>query len=185
MDMTQRVEELERALRTLCLGIDAVQQDTASGEDWARLNKAAEEAEALIFQKVPSLNGSSSLLPHSPSSSSPPSSQPPNANVSFAALQKKKKLTVEFVLEAVPFDLTLLSPLFRAAWRRWVRNRLALPKPVTIGSFELQMAKCAAMGERQAMGAIDEAIEHSWQTLYPPRNQAQKKLRNERPGSCL
>jgi hypothetical protein len=93
-----------------------------------------------------------------------------------------KKLTVESVIDAVRPDLTLQSPAFASAWRLWVEARLALPKPVTMQAFALQMAKCAAMGERQAIEQINRAVEHSWQTIYAPKFQP---TRNKRSESCL
>lgn len=96
----------------------------------------------------------------------------------FSALPKKKKtkLTVESVIEAVPPDLTLQSPSFLRAWQRWVRNRLELPKPVTLGAFEEHMRKCARWGESAAIAAIRAAIDGSWQTLYEPKIQKPEKV---------
>jgi hypothetical protein len=105
-------------------------------------------------KRFPTLNGSSSLPPQSPSSSSPPLSHPPKApGLSQAKKEKKQRLTLKSVLDAVRPDLTLQSPSFVDAWTRWVENRLQLPKP-TLGAFQIHMAKCATMGERRAIAAI-------------------------------
>jgi hypothetical protein len=94
----------------------------------------------------------------------------------------RKKLTAKQVLEAVPLDLTLYSPAFVKAWKRWIENRLALGRPVTIGAFQIHMAKCAVMGERRAIQAIENSIENSYQSIFESNHE---KKRNSKPEPSL
>jgi hypothetical protein len=95
-----------------------------------------------------------------------------------ATPKKKKKLNVESVLKDVPADLTLRSPSFAAAWKRWVENRLQLPKP-TLGAFQIHMSKCAVLGERRAIAAINESIASSWSSIYEAKLTAKKYAKPE------
>ncbi len=100
---------------------------------------------------------------------------------SQAKKEKKQRLTLESVLDAVRPDLTLQSPSFVDAWTRWVENRLCLPKP-TLGAFQMHMAKCAVLGERRAIDAIDHSIGASYLSIFEPKLQPTQNKRSE---SCL
>jgi hypothetical protein len=97
--------------------------------------------------------------------------------------KKKLKLSAELVFESVPPDLTLQSPLFLKAWRRWIENRLQLPKP-TLGAFEAHMTICKRLGESRAIAAINHSIASSYLSIYEPRRN-QKPDNRDRVGASL
>jgi hypothetical protein len=99
---------------------------------------------------------------------------------SQAKKEKKQRLTLEFVLDAVRPDLTLQSPSFVDAWKRWVEYRLQVRNP-SVPGFQLNMAKFAVMGQARAIAAIDNSIGNGYQGLFEPGPQP----RNKRSESCL
>jgi hypothetical protein len=146
--------------------------------------RGVDPSEFELEEKSPLGLSSSSPPPlslHSLSSSVTPSFSNPSPKENYE--KKKRRLSVNIVLECVPPELTLRSQTFLKAWRQWIENRLAISK-CTLRSFELHMKKCGQLGEERAIAAIDHSIASSYLSIYEPR-QNRKTNNRDRVGSCL
>jgi hypothetical protein len=122
-----------------------------------------------------------SLSLHSLSSSVTPSLSNSSPKENY---EKKKKLSVNLVLECVPPELILQSQTFLKAWRQWIENRLQLGK-ATLGAFERHMTICKRLGEFRAIAAINHSIASSYLSIYEPKStKLEKQSTKYGPTSC-
>jgi hypothetical protein len=90
-------------------------------------------------------------------------------------------MTIDYVMQCVPIDLTLQNPDFLQAWKRWVAHRLAL-KGGTIQTFEEHMKYCARVTSPVAIKHINTSISAGWRAIYAPKNNDTKSTK---PRTCI
>jgi hypothetical protein len=76
------------------------------------------------------------------------------------------------VPKRIEFPPGLSGDAFKAAWSEWEQHRKEIRKPLTPTSSHKQLTKLAAMGETQAIEAINQSIENGWQGIFPPKASA-------------
>jgi hypothetical protein len=85
---------------------------------------------------------------------------------------KKEEGAAFFRAEQVAIPENLSSPKFNKAWLGWLADRKERKKVVTVRAAKIQLNKLSKMGMDNAIQAIEEAIEKSWQTVFPPKSSA-------------
>jgi len=77
--------------------------------------------------------------------------------------QKPKPAKADETTQELPH-----GPAFREAWEKWEKwLRTEKRKPLTPTSRKLQLAKCSAASEADAVASISESIERNYQSLFP------------------
>jgi hypothetical protein len=67
----------------------------------------------------------------------------------------------------IPESLPFPSEAFKEAWNDWQQHRREIKKKLTPKSIEKQFKELSAMGESNAIAAIDHSISKGWTGIFP------------------
>jgi hypothetical protein len=81
---------------------------------------------------------------------------------------KPKKANQGMLTNKEEIELPFSSNEFREAWSDWEQHRRELKKPLTPLAIKRQVKTIKAMGEAEAIAAIDRSISARYPDIYPP-----------------
>lgn len=61
------------------------------------------------------------------------------------------------------------TPEFREVFEEWIANRIELKNPATSIAIKLQLKKLSAFTIEECIDAIESAILHNWQGIFPKK----------------
>jgi len=99
------------------------------------------------------------------------------------AKPRRKKISVEYDLEAIPFPLRDTG--FPDAWSAYLEHRAQLGKPVTLASQNQSFNRALKIGGDEATRKIETAIENSWIGWNWKDSNSQSKPPPQRPALPL
>lgn len=77
------------------------------------------------------------------------------------------RLQQDLLFNLLPFD----SEEFKEAWQDWEEHRKMMKEPLTPIAKKRQWRFLATLGEKKAIQAIDNSINHNWTGLFEPKEQ--------------
>jgi hypothetical protein len=97
---------------------------------------------------------------------------------------KNDTMNKEYICREI--ELPFSSDEFREAWTDWEQYRREIKKPLTSLAIKRQVKKIKAMGEAEAIAAIDQSISARYPDIYPPKQKTkpdhrEAKARREYP----